>query len=46
MEICSKKTKNVVMIRDSMLNNIDNKGLSKSKKVDILNIPEATRLCR
>ena len=46
VEICSKKTKNVVMIRDSMLNNINNKGLFKSKKVDILNIPGATRPCR
>ena len=44
VEICSKKTKNVVMIRDSMLNNIND--LSKSKKVDILNIPGATRPCR
>ena len=26
-----------------MLNNINGKGLSKSKKVDVLNIPRATR---
>ena len=42
VEICNKKPKNVVIIGDSMLNNINGKGLSRSKKVDILNIPGAT----
>ena len=42
VEISNKKSKNVVIIRDSMLNNINSKGLSKSKKVDVLNIPGAT----
>ena len=46
VEICNKKTKNVVTIGDSMLNNIEGRGLSKSKKVYILNIPGATRHCR
>ena len=41
VEICIKKSKHVVIIGDSMLNNINGKGLSKSKKVDILNIPGA-----
>ena len=39
MQICNKKRKNVVIIRDSMLNNINGKRLSK---VSILNIPKAT----
>ena len=42
MEICNKKSKNTAIIGDSILNNINSKGLSKSKKVDILNIPGAT----
>ena len=42
MEICNKKSKNVVIIADSMLNNINGKRLSKSKKVDVLNITGAT----
>ena len=42
MEICNKKSKNTAIIGDSILNNINGKGLSKSKKVDILNIPGAT----
>ena len=42
VEICNEKLKNVVIIGDSMLNNIKGKGLSKSKKVDILNIPGDT----
>ena len=41
MEICNKKSKNVVIIGDYMLNNINGKGLSKSKKADFLNIPGA-----
>ena len=35
VEICNEKLKNVVIIGDSMLNNIKGKGLSKSKKVDM-----------
>ena len=42
----TKKTKNVAMIGDSMLHNINGKGLSKSKKADLLNIPGATTPCR
>ena len=37
-----KKSKNVVIIGDSMLNKINGKKLSKSKKVNVLNIPGAT----
>ena len=37
LEICIKKSKNAVNIGDSILNNINRKGLSKSKKVDVLN---------
>ena len=36
------KSKNVVIIVDSVLSNINGKGLSKSKKVDFLNITGAT----
>ena len=36
------KSKNVVIIVDSVLSNINGKGLSKSKKVDVLNITGAT----
>ena len=32
----------VVIIGDSMLNNINSRGLSKSKEVDVLNFPGAT----
>ena len=32
----------VVIIGESMLNNINNSGLSKSKEVDVLNFPRAT----
>ena len=42
VEICNKKSKDVVIIGDSMLNNITGKGLSKSTNVDDLNIPGAT----
>ena len=42
VETCNKKSKNVVIIKDSMSNNINGKGLSKLRKVDILNIPGAT----
>ena len=42
VEICNEKSKNVDIIGDSMLNNINGKGVSKSKKVDVLNIPGAT----
>ena len=38
--MCNKK--NVLIIGDSLLNNINGKGLSKSKKVDVLNISGAT----
>ena len=41
VEICNKRSKNVVINGDSMLNNINSKGLSKSKKVHVLNIPGA-----
>ena len=34
--------KKVVIIDDSMLNNISNRGLSKTKKVDVLNFLGAT----
>ena len=34
----------VVIIGDSMLNNINSRGLSESKKVDVLNFPGATSL--
>ena len=33
----------VVVIGDSMLNNINSRGLPKSKEVDVLNFPGATR---
>ena len=42
LEISNKKSKNVVIIGDSMLDNINGKGLFKSKKVNVLNIPGAT----
>ena len=42
LEISNKKSKNVVIIGDSMLDNINGKGLFKSKKVNVLNIPAAT----
>ena len=42
MEIYNKMSKNVVNIGDSMVNNINSHGLSKSKKVNVLNIPGAT----
>ena len=42
MEIYNKMSKNVVNIGDSMVNNINSHGLSKSKKVNVLNIPRAT----
>ena len=42
VEMCNKKYKNVVIIGDSLLNNINGRGLSKSKKVDVLNISGAT----
>ena len=37
-----KKSKKVVIIGDSMLNNINSRGLSKSKEVDVLNFSGAT----
>ena len=40
--INGKATKEVIIIGDSMLNNINNKGLSKSKKDEVLNFPGAT----
>ena len=36
------KSKNVFIIGDSMLNNINTRGLSKSKKVSVSNFPDAT----
>ena len=42
VETCTKKSKNLVIIGDSMLNNINGHGLSKSKKAVVLNIPRAT----
>ena len=33
----------VVIIGDSMLNDINSRGLSNTKKVDVLSVPEATR---
>ena len=42
MEISNKKSKNVVIMGNSMLDNINGKGLFKSKKVNVLNIPGAT----
>ena len=40
--INGKARKEVIIIGDSMLNNINNRGLSKSKKVEVLNFPGAT----
>ena len=37
-----EKSKSVITINDSMLNNINSRGLSKSKKVSISNFPGAT----
>ena len=42
VETCNKKLNNVVIIADSRLNDINGKGLSKSRKVDVLNIPRHT----
>ena len=42
VEICNKKSKDIVIIRDSMLNNINGIGLSKWNRVEGLDIPEAT----
>ena len=42
VETCNKKSNNVVIIADSRLNDINGKGLSKSRKVDVLNIPRHT----
>ena len=36
------RTKNVIVIGDSMLNNVNSCGLSKSKKVAVLNFPGAS----
>ena len=36
------RTKNVIIIGDSMLNNVTSRGLSKSKKVEVLNFSGAT----
>ena len=38
----SKIYQKVVIIGDSMLNNINSRGLSKSKELDVLNFPGAT----
>ena len=40
--VTKNTAKNTAIIGDSMFNNINGKGLSKLKKVDILNIPGAT----
>ena len=40
--INGKAKKEVIIIVDSMLNNTNNWGLSKSKKVEVLNFPGAT----
>ena len=40
--INDKTKKEVIIIGDSMLNNINNRGLSKSKKVEVLNFQGAT----
>ena len=37
-----EKSKNVIIIGDSMLNNINSRALSKSKKVSVSNFPGAT----
>ena len=37
----SEKRENVIIIGDSMLNNINSRGLSKSKKVTVINHPGA-----
>ena len=44
MYLCKYVTKNqrAVIIGDSMLNNINDHGLSKSKEVNVLNFPGAT----
>ena len=34
--------KEVIIIGDSMLNNVNSRGISKSKKVEVLNFPGAT----
>ena len=36
------RTKNVIIIGDSMLNNVNSHGLLKSKKVEVLSFPGAT----
>ena len=36
------RTKNVIIIGDFMLNNVNSRGLSKSKNVEVLNFPGAT----
>ena len=38
----SKKRENTIIVGDSMLNNINSRGLSKSKKVTVINHPGAT----
>ena len=40
--INGKARKEIIIIGDSMLNNINNRRLSKSKKVEVLNFPGAT----
>ena len=42
--ISGKARKEVIIIGDSILNNIKNRGLSKSKKVEVLNFPGATSI--
>ena len=36
-----EKSQNMIIFRDSMLNSINNRGLSKSKKVSVNNFPGA-----
>ena len=40
--INDKARKEVIIIGDSVLNNINSRGLSKSKKVEVLNFPGTT----
>ena len=38
----SNNEKEVIIVDDSMLNNVNGRGLSKSKKVEVINFPGAT----
>ena len=41
-KVNGKARKEVIIIGDFMLNNINSRGLSKSKKMEVLNFPGAT----